>query len=191
MTSNEILQFSWRILRAKPWRSILVALALLFTSLLTTVFFSFTEELKKNILQPIETKLSSEVLIVAPSTPPLPAGLNLLQYLKSQNSQGISPQVQAEITNFPEVLALAPETRIPFPVATRAEVVFGIPLDFDVTVSGFSETAVQPFLSGEQSFRGDETVLPVLLSPLLIEIYNSTLAEIVPGATRKTLTDFI
>ena len=96
-----------------------------------------------------------------------------------------------QIKALDEVAQVEQEIRIPFPVATSAKIVLGLKFEFDSTVSGYSKNAVDAYLPEGQSFSGEEDIIPILLSPLLIEIYNSTIVDLAPEAERKTMADFL
>ena len=191
MTIKDIFSFSFRLLTAKKGRTLLVIIGVCLGSFLLALFFSFSEGLKQHILKPLEQELQYENLIVLQKEQKDSGILNPLNLLHRDPQNWISPEAVARIQEFPEVAGIEPEIRIPFPIATSAQIILGLRFEFDSTLSGYSEEAVKSYLPKEQTFSGDEDVIPVVLPPLLVEIYNSTIVEMAPGAERKTMDDFL
>ncbi|MBI5414679.1 FtsX-like permease family protein [Candidatus Peregrinibacteria bacterium] len=190
MKTLQIISFAYRLLRRRLGRNILVFGGVFIGTFLLVLFLSFAEGVKLSILLPIEKELSSEALVVM-AEPKTSSGFDPLVFFRARSEGYISPEIFRQIEKLPEVKKVYPETRIPFPVATNAEIIFGVGFAFDSTLSGYPSELLQEYLPEWQTFTGSEDFIPVVLSPLLVEIYNSTIGEIVPGASKKTLKNFL
>ncbi len=191
MNVSNTISFSFRLITSRWGRNLLVFFGLFLGSFLLALYFSFSEGIRKNIIVPLEKELKSEVIIVMERPKTTNGSFNPYEFFRGQSESGMPQKTIDEILAMPEVAEVEGEIRVPFPVATSAEIVTGVGFLLDSTISGYSENAVREYLPEGMTFQGDEEVLPILLSPILVEIYNSTIVEIVPTAQRKTLEDFI
>ncbi len=164
MKLSETLRFSLAIITRKPGRAIIVFCSIMIGTAAMLLFLSFANGLEQAVLTPILGRSSPTTLIISPN-------YRSLDFLTGGTK--ITNQVVEEIHQTTGVQKVDRQLSLGFPNSLRMSL-FGIEITSDVPVFGVDENIT----------NGDENYIPVAISPYLIDLFNSSFAESLPGASR-------
>ena len=171
MRAGEILRFSWTLFHSRLLRSFLIVLSLGLSIAIVFLFLSFAKGAGETVLHSFLQDVSAnEVLVFRQNTPQK----GIFRFGKT----GLGEKELENIRNIPHVSSASPEMPLLFP--NSVTIPLGLSLNIDMFFFGV-DTALLP------SFEDpEEGILPVFLNPKALDIYNSSLAEMIPGISQMT-----
>ncbi len=174
MSFLNILNFSLRLISAKKTRNFLVSFSVLIGTMVLFLFFVFSEGIQDFLLRPIRETTSPETLIVSND-------YFSLGFLDINQGKTLDQEAIDEIKTFPEVKNVARVLTLDYPSSLKVWM-FGFTFETDTPVYAVDKEIFgldQPdefkeFIRGE-----DEIMVPIAVSPYIIDVFNSSLAETV------------
>ncbi len=170
MRFSDTLRLNARITTHKPGRVAIVGTSVAIGSAVLLLFLSFANGLEQAVLKPILERSSPTTLVVRPE-------FTSLDFLTGGNK--ITEGVVDEVGAIPGVQSVGRQLFLGFPNSLEITL-FGITFDSDIPVFGV-DAVLLPQASEPMSPPG--AILPLTISPHLIDLFNSSFADSVPGVS--------
>lgn len=185
MSFFHILHFSFRLISKKKGRSFLTFFSIALGVMMMFLFLSFSTGVKEFLLGPILEKSSPNILLVRKKEPQ--SGVLQAIDLLTKGSK-ISQEDTKKIQDIPHVKNVGRKMLLEFPSSLRISL-FGIGFNTDVPIFG-----VDPLLSDLpiNKFTIEENEkIPVIISPRLMDLFNSSFADAIPGVGKVSEDELI
>lgn len=173
MPCPERWRFALRLLWQRKGRSALVILSVAVGSGVLLLFLSFAQGMQQAVLAPILAQASPTTLIVRPD-------YRAMAFLRSSGK--LTETEITKVAALSGVKSVGRQLGLGFPNSLRISL-FGLRLETDVPVFGVDALLAPAEVA---DFLAEGEPLPVLISPRLIDIFNTVFGESLPGGTRIT-----
>jgi len=176
----DIFKFSLRLLKTKKARSFLIIFSIFVSTGVFFVFTSFSQGVEKALLRPIlETSLPDSLIVRN--------NYFSLDFLSNSEEGKLNQKVIDKIKNFPESKSISRVLTLKFPSSLRISI-FGFSFDTDSPIFGVDPALLE---KKSENFKEKDEIIPTAISPRLIDLFNSSFAESVPGISHLESDQFI
>ena len=173
------ISFSLRLIFAKKKEYFLVFLGIFLGTTSLFFFFSLTEGIKKGVLSTLEEQASENTIVI--------------RYIPKSSlfQTRLTEGLREKILKIDGVKDVAREVSVPIP--TTASVTYlGFTFPTDTFVKGADPAFFLDVLPSQTDFLiQDQKPIPMIISPLLIDIFNVGIADAVPGISRIDPKDIL
>jgi ABC-type antimicrobial peptide transport system permease subunit len=176
---SDTISFSLRLILAKRKEYFLVFLGIFLGTASLFFFFSLTEGVKTGILSTIEDRVSEDSIIIrhVPSS-------SLFQ-------TRLTEEMRADILKIDGVKSVAREISVSIPTTASVKYM-GLTFPTDTFVKGADPEFFRDVAFENESFSVQEgKPLPLIISPLIIDIFNVGIADALPGISRIDPNDIV
>jgi ABC-type lipoprotein release transport system permease subunit len=179
MKASAKLRFASRILLSKKQRFFFTALSICIGVAILFVFRNFSAGLENTVLTPVLERSSPTTLIVR-------ADFRSIGFLTGESK--IEQQDINRIKSLPGVKSIGRQLLLGFPNSVRINLL-GFGFDTDAPIFGVEHTVIGV---EEAEFNGiDQEVLPITISPRLLDLFNSSFADALSGIPRLKEEDLL
>lgn len=178
MRFSETLRFALTLIVRKRGRVAVVFLAIMIGSMAMLLFLSFANGLERVVLSPILARSSPTTLIVRPD-------YRSFDFLTGGTK--LTEAVATEIGGLAEVSDIGRQLFLGFPNSLRISL-FGFPIETDVPIFGVDSGVLAEVGDLGQS---DDDVLPVAISPRLLDLFNASFADALAGIPQLAPDDVL
>lgn len=175
MRTSSILNFALRLIKAKKGRNFLVAFSIFIGTTVLFVFLAFSAGIKEALLKPIFETADPATLIVSND-------VFSLGFFDVNKGQRLDQKTVDQIKEFPETKSLGRMMALKFPSSLRVWM-FGIDFETDSPIFGIDKEFLGKEAPAEWTIfeRDGEEMIPIAISPRIIDAFNSSLAESIDG----------
>lgn len=187
MRTLDILKFSLRLILAKKTRNFLVILSILIGTAVLFLFFIFSNGVQNFLLKPIYEKTSPETLIISND-------FLSLGFFDVEQGVKLNQTAVDKIKNFPEVASVGRMLTLKYPSSIKVWM-FGFTFETDAPIFAVDEdffgkdkpSDFKTFINND-----GEEMLPIAISPLIIDAFNASLSgtvDAIPYLTPEEIYD--
>ncbi len=177
MKIRDAISIAKKFLLLKKGRFFFTSFAIGIGTCVLFLFSTFSNGLKETILPPLLEKSSPTTLVVRPDYKSL---------VLFSDGKKLTPENIKKISSLPHVTSIGRQLLLKFPNSIRISL-FGLGFETDVPIFGIDSNIISQTL--EKPSKKEE--IPIIISPRLIDIFNSSFIDSLPGTQKLTKENII